>query len=72
MLSPCAQRTGPQAPFISLLFYVATDGQGVLEPLLEGKTRLRALTGTTEELGPFTVTFREPTTEDGTAPLYAR
>ncbi|KAJ7327321.1 hypothetical protein JRQ81_017080 [Phrynocephalus forsythii] len=65
------ERTGPQVPFISLLFYVATDGQGTLQPLLDGKTRLRGLRGTSEELGHFTITFSQPTTEAGTAPLYA-
>lgn len=62
-----------QAPFVSLLFYVATDGQGTLQPLVEEKSRrLLSLTGTTEELGHFTITFQHPTTEAGTAPLYAR
>ncbi|XP_053258221.1 mannosyl-oligosaccharide glucosidase isoform X1 [Podarcis raffonei] len=66
------ERTGPPAPFISLLFYVATDGQGSLQPVVEQKTgRLASLTGTTEELGHFTITFQPPTNEAGTAPLYA-
>uniref|UniRef100_A0ABM5GL04 Mannosyl-oligosaccharide glucosidase n=1 Tax=Pogona vitticeps TaxID=103695 RepID=A0ABM5GL04_9SAUR len=65
------ERTGPQAPIVSLLFYVATDGQGALQPLVEGKSRLRALTGTTEELGDFSLTFQQPTDEAGAAPLYA-
>ncbi|XP_007445489.1 mannosyl-oligosaccharide glucosidase, partial [Python bivittatus] len=64
-------RTGPKPPFISLLFYVATDGQGVLQPLIEEKTRLASLRGQTEELGNFTITFQQPTTEAG-LPLYAR
>ncbi|XP_062992121.1 mannosyl-oligosaccharide glucosidase [Elgaria multicarinata webbii] len=65
------ERTGAQAPFISLLFYVATDGQGALQPRVEDKTRMVSLTGTTEELGHFTITFQQPTTEAGTTPLYA-
>ncbi|XP_061439744.1 mannosyl-oligosaccharide glucosidase [Rhineura floridana] len=66
------ERTGPQVPFISLLLYVATDGQGMLQPVVEEKTaRLASVTGTTEELGHFTITFQQPTTEAGTTPLYA-
>ncbi|XP_042322873.1 mannosyl-oligosaccharide glucosidase [Sceloporus undulatus] len=65
------ERTGPQAPLVSLLFYVATDGQGALQPLVKEKTRMASLTGVTEELGHFTITFRPPTTETGTAPIYA-
>ncbi|XP_066488508.1 mannosyl-oligosaccharide glucosidase isoform X2 [Tiliqua scincoides] len=66
------ERVGTRAPFFSLLFYVATDGQGTLQPLVEEKTRrLVSLTGSTEELGHFTITFQQPTTEAGEAPLYA-
>ncbi|XP_063165814.1 mannosyl-oligosaccharide glucosidase [Candoia aspera] len=65
------ERTSPKPLFISLLFYVATDGQGTLQPVIEEKTRLVSLRGQTEELGNFTVTFQQPTTEAGT-PLYAR
>ncbi|XP_058047980.1 mannosyl-oligosaccharide glucosidase isoform X1 [Ahaetulla prasina] len=65
------ERTGPKPPFISLLFYMATDGQGRLQPLIKEKSRLASLRGQTEELGNFTVTFRPPTTEAG-IPLYAR
>ncbi|KAM6132367.1 mannosyl-oligosaccharide glucosidase [Pterocles gutturalis] len=52
--------SGP-APLLSLFFYVATDGQGTLQPQLENGTRLAAVTGTTEELGHFTLTFLCPT-----------
>ncbi|XP_048366190.1 mannosyl-oligosaccharide glucosidase isoform X1 [Sphaerodactylus townsendi] len=62
---------GPPPAFISLLFYVATDGQGILRPLVVEKNRLASLTGTTEELGDFTITFLQPTSEAGTGPLYA-
>uniref|UniRef100_A0A8D0CAD0 Mannosyl-oligosaccharide glucosidase n=1 Tax=Salvator merianae TaxID=96440 RepID=A0A8D0CAD0_SALMN len=63
--------TGSQAAFISLFFYVATDGEGVLEPLVEKSTRLASLMGTTEELGHFTITFQKPTTENGRTALHA-
>ncbi|XP_026532287.1 mannosyl-oligosaccharide glucosidase [Notechis scutatus] len=65
------ERTQPKPPFVSLFFYVATDGQGTLQPVIEEKSRLALLRGWTEELGNFTVTFQPPTTEAGT-PLYAR
>uniref|UniRef100_A0A803TTL9 Mannosyl-oligosaccharide glucosidase n=1 Tax=Anolis carolinensis TaxID=28377 RepID=A0A803TTL9_ANOCA len=64
------ERSGPQAPFVSLLFYVATDGQGALQPQVKEKSRMASLTGVTEELGHFTITFQPPTSETGT-PLYA-
>ncbi|NWY61035.1 MOGS glucosidase, partial [Chionis minor] len=63
--------TGGPAPLLSLFFYVATDGQGTLEPHLENRTRLAAVTGTTEELGQFTLTFLHPTAESGEDPKYA-
>ncbi|XP_053110540.1 mannosyl-oligosaccharide glucosidase [Hemicordylus capensis] len=66
-----ARPEGAPVPFVSLLFYVATDGQGALQPRVEEKSRLASLAGTTEELGHFTITFQRPTTETGTAPLYA-
>ncbi|KAL8206431.1 UNVERIFIED_CONTAM: hypothetical protein K2H54_003001 [Gekko kuhli] len=66
------ERTAGTPPaFISLLFYVATDGQGTLQPLVVEKNRMASLTGTTEELGDFTVIFQQPTSEAGTTPLYA-
>uniref|UniRef100_A0A8D2Q4M5 Mannosyl-oligosaccharide glucosidase n=2 Tax=Varanus komodoensis TaxID=61221 RepID=A0A8D2Q4M5_VARKO len=65
------ERTGGPPPLISLLFYVATDGQGTLQPQVVEQTRMVSLTGTTEELGHFTITFQQPTTETGTTPLYA-
>ncbi|XP_064304785.1 mannosyl-oligosaccharide glucosidase [Phalacrocorax carbo] len=61
---------GP-APLLSLFFYVATDGQGTLEPHLENGTRLAAVTGTTEELGSFTLTFLRPTAGSGEGPKHA-
>ncbi|XP_059577183.1 mannosyl-oligosaccharide glucosidase isoform X2 [Alligator mississippiensis] len=62
--------TGAPASLVSLLFYVATDGQGELQPRVEDKTRLAAVTGTSEELGHFTVTFRKPSGA-GTASQHA-
>ncbi|XP_067154548.1 mannosyl-oligosaccharide glucosidase [Apteryx mantelli] len=62
---------GTQASLISLFFYVATDGQGTLQPHVEDKTRLASVTGTTEELGHFKISFLKPTAESGTAPKYA-
>ncbi|KAM6269399.1 mannosyl-oligosaccharide glucosidase [Porphyrio hochstetteri] len=62
---------GGPAPLLSLFFYIATDGQGTLQPHLENGTRLAAVTGTAEELGHFTLTFLRPTTESGEDPKYA-
>ncbi|NXD88948.1 MOGS glucosidase, partial [Halcyon senegalensis] len=63
--------TGGPAPLLSLFFYVATDGQGTLRPHLENGTRLAAVTGTTEELGSFTLTFLRPTADGGDEPAHA-
>ncbi|KAF1399374.1 Mannosyl-oligosaccharide glucosidase, partial [Spheniscus humboldti] len=65
------QGAGGPAPLLSLFFYVATDGQGTLQPHLENGTRLAAVTGTAEELGSFTLTFLRPTGESGRDPKYA-
>ncbi|XP_039551905.1 mannosyl-oligosaccharide glucosidase-like, partial [Passer montanus] len=65
---PSLQGEGP-APLLSLFFYVATDGQGTLRPVLENGTRLAAVAGTAQELGDFTLTFLPPTGEGG--PKYA-
>ncbi|XP_027761109.1 mannosyl-oligosaccharide glucosidase [Empidonax traillii] len=61
---------GP-APLLSLFFYVATDGQGELRPVLHNRTRLAAVEGTSEELGNFTLTFLPPTGEGEEGPKYA-
>ncbi|XP_027586405.2 mannosyl-oligosaccharide glucosidase [Pipra filicauda] len=61
---------GP-APLLSLFFYVATDGQGELRPVLHNGTRLAAVEGTSEELGNFTLTFLPPTGEGEEEPKYA-
>ncbi|NXL12781.1 MOGS glucosidase, partial [Mesembrinibis cayennensis] len=65
------QGAGGRAPLLSLFFYVATDGQGTLQPQLENGTRLAAVTGTAEGLGRFTLTFLRPTAENGEDPKYA-
>ncbi|NXW60675.1 MOGS glucosidase, partial [Eurystomus gularis] len=62
---------GGSATLLSLFFYVATDGQGTLRPHLENGTRLAAVTGTTEELGHFTLTFLRPTADAEGDPKYA-
>ncbi|NWQ84868.1 MOGS glucosidase, partial [Columbina picui] len=67
---PLQSGAGP-VPLLSLFFYVATDGQGTLQPQLENGTRLTAVTGTTEELGSFTLTFLPPTAESGEDPKHA-
>ncbi|NWH83150.1 MOGS glucosidase, partial [Piaya cayana] len=63
--------SGGPAPLLSLFFYIATDGQGTLEPQLENGTRLAAVTGNTEELGRFTLTFLRPTDPSGQDLKYA-
>ncbi|XP_025902952.1 mannosyl-oligosaccharide glucosidase [Nothoprocta perdicaria] len=56
---------------LSLFFYVATDGQGTLQPHVEDGARLASVTGSTEELGSFNISFLKPTTETGAEPKYA-
>ncbi|KAM6289128.1 mannosyl-oligosaccharide glucosidase [Aegotheles albertisi] len=70
-ISARTEGTGGPAPLLSFFFYVATDEQGTLRPRLENGTRLAAVTGTTEELGDFTVTFLPPAAESGGDPKYA-
>lgn len=52
----------PSSParLVSILFYVATDGQGALTPHMDGRDRLSSVTGTSEELGRFTIHFPKP------------
>uniref|UniRef100_A0A8C5WJS2 Mannosyl-oligosaccharide glucosidase n=1 Tax=Leptobrachium leishanense TaxID=445787 RepID=A0A8C5WJS2_9ANUR len=54
------QASAPAGQLVSLLFYVATDGQGTLQPHLDQKGRLSHVTGTSEELGKFTMRFPKP------------
>ncbi|XP_039607741.1 mannosyl-oligosaccharide glucosidase [Polypterus senegalus] len=65
------QSTSPQAPVISLLFYVAADGQGSLQPHIEEKNRLGSVTGSSEELGQFKLTFRKPSAGGNTIEKFA-
>ncbi|XP_006011279.1 mannosyl-oligosaccharide glucosidase [Latimeria chalumnae] len=68
-----ANQESPSAsdPLISLLFYVATDGQGTLQPHVEERDRLASVSGTTEELGHFRITFQKPTALKSTTPKHA-
>lgn len=59
------------APVISLMFYVATDTQGMLQTHVEERNRLTTVTGVSEELGNFKVTFRKPTAGDAANAKYA-
>ncbi|KAM4673155.1 mannosyl-oligosaccharide glucosidase [Amazona ochrocephala] len=65
------ENTTAPPPLLSLFFYVATDGQGTLEPQLENGTRLAAVKGTTEELGDFTLRFLRPTVLSSEDPKHA-
>ncbi|KAM4809599.1 mannosyl-oligosaccharide glucosidase [Rhinophrynus dorsalis] len=49
--------SAPSGKLISLMFYVATDGQGTLTPHVNGKGHLTHVTGMSEELGEFTIRF---------------
>ncbi|XP_038034801.2 mannosyl-oligosaccharide glucosidase [Anas platyrhynchos] len=62
---------GSLASLVSLFFYVATDGQGTLQPHVEDRTRLGAVSGTSEELGDFRITFLRPTSESGEGSTYS-
>ncbi|KAM8939921.1 mannosyl-oligosaccharide glucosidase [Pelodytes ibericus] len=54
------QASAPSGQLVSLLFYIATDGQGELTPHVEGRRRLSHVTGISEELGGFTIRFPQP------------
>lgn len=71
-MSPLPQGAGSPASLVSLFFYVATDGQGTLQPHVEDRTRLGAVSGTSEELGDFRITFLRPTSESGEGSTYSR
>ncbi|KAK2817119.1 hypothetical protein Q5P01_025310 [Channa striata] len=60
-----------QAPVISLLFYAAADTQGSLEAQVEERNRLASITGFSEELGNFKITFRKPLTGELSSAKYA-
>lgn len=69
---PPHQSSAPQAPVISLMFYAAADTQGSLEAHVEERNRLASVTGFSEELGNFKITFRKPVTGELTSAKYAR
>ncbi|XP_069779447.1 mannosyl-oligosaccharide glucosidase [Narcine bancroftii] len=64
------QSSAPENPVISLLFYVASDGEGVLQPHIEGK-KLVAVSGSSAELGKFKITFLTPADLKSRNPKYA-
>uniref|UniRef100_A0A4W5Q9M4 Mannosyl-oligosaccharide glucosidase n=1 Tax=Hucho hucho TaxID=62062 RepID=A0A4W5Q9M4_9TELE len=51
--------SAPHAPVISLMFYAAANTQGSLEAHVEERNRLGSITGFSEELGNFKITFRK-------------
>ncbi|XP_065813717.1 mannosyl-oligosaccharide glucosidase isoform X1 [Labrus bergylta] len=63
--------SAPQAPVISLMFYAAADTQGSLEAHVEERNRLASITGFSEELGNFKITFRKPVTGELSSAKYA-
>uniref|UniRef100_A0A672GMB1 Mannosyl-oligosaccharide glucosidase n=1 Tax=Salarias fasciatus TaxID=181472 RepID=A0A672GMB1_SALFA len=63
--------SAPQAPVISLMFYAAADTQGSLQAHVEERNRLASITGFSEELGNFKITFRKPVTGELTSAKYA-
>lgn len=54
------------------MFYAATDVQGSLQAHVEEKNHLSSVTGTSEELGNFKITFGKPTAGEGAAGKYAK
>ncbi|XP_023654927.1 mannosyl-oligosaccharide glucosidase isoform X2 [Paramormyrops kingsleyae] len=65
------QSSAPQPPIISLMFYVAADTQGSLQAHVEERGRLSSVTGSSEELGSFKVTFGKPTAGEAAGTKYA-
>ncbi|XP_053336327.1 mannosyl-oligosaccharide glucosidase-like [Clarias gariepinus] len=63
--------TAPQASVISLMFYVAADTQGSLQAHVLDRTHLSHVTGTSEELGNFRITFGKPTGGEESSNKYA-
>ncbi|TRY99540.1 hypothetical protein DNTS_020832 [Danionella cerebrum] len=66
------QPTAVTTPVISLMFYAATDDQGLLQAHVDEKLRLSSITGTSDELGNFKITFGKPTAGEGPGAKYAR
>ncbi|KAJ1212034.1 hypothetical protein NDU88_007378 [Pleurodeles waltl] len=65
------QSPDTQASLMSLIFYVATDGQGSLQPHVEDKSRLAYVTGSSDQLGHFRMTFHKPRGEKAESSKYA-
>ncbi|MGH0179550.1 UNVERIFIED_CONTAM: hypothetical protein FKN15_001827 [Acipenser sinensis] len=65
------QSPAAQAPVISLMLYVATDSQGSLQAHIEERNRLGSVTGSSEELGRFKLTFRKPSAGESSTAKYA-
>ncbi|KAI1887518.1 hypothetical protein AGOR_G00191140 [Albula goreensis] len=63
--------SAPQPPVISLLFYAAADTQGSLQAHVEDRNRLGSITGSSEELGNFKITFRKPSAGEASSAKYA-
>ncbi|XP_077575739.1 mannosyl-oligosaccharide glucosidase [Stigmatopora nigra] len=63
--------SAPKPAVISLMFYAAADTQGSLEAHVEEKERLASITGVSEELGSFKITFQKPAAGDLKSPKYA-
>ncbi|MEQ2205618.1 hypothetical protein XENOCAPTIV_005897, partial [Xenoophorus captivus] len=63
--------SAPQPPVISLIFYAAADIQGSLHTHMEERHRLASITGFSEELGNFKITFRKPVTGELSSTKYA-
>ncbi|KAM9329267.1 mannosyl-oligosaccharide glucosidase [Gastrophryne carolinensis] len=59
-VSAAPEAAASSSPLISLLFYVATDGQGALTPHTDGGRHLSHVTGSSEELGEFAIHFLRP------------
>lgn len=54
------------------MFYAAADTSGALEAHVEERNRLASITGFSEELGNFKITFRKPVTGELSSAKYAR
>lgn len=65
------QSSAPRPPVISLMFYAAADTQGSLQAYVEERSRLASITGFSEELGNFKMSFRRPVTGESSM-KYAR
>ncbi|XP_041124769.1 mannosyl-oligosaccharide glucosidase-like [Polyodon spathula] len=65
------QSPAAQTPVISLMFYVAADSHGPLQAHIEERNRLGSVTGSSEELGQFKLTFRKPSAGDSSTAKYA-